>query len=91
MSEWYGVDYHSIKRALNHKTWDITERYIQTRVGKICHVFDAVDQEIVWPASDEHSPNMKTDEPRAVDLLVDEALGDIGDTDEKERGSDLET
>ena len=34
---------------------------------------------------------MKTNEHRVVDLLIDEALEDIGDTDEKGTGSDLET
>ena len=34
---------------------------------------------------------MKTDEYRAVDLLIDEALEDILDTDDTETASDLET
>jgi integrase len=53
LAESYGVDYHSIKRALNHKAQDITERYIQTRVDKMRHVFDAVAEEIVWWTYDE--------------------------------------
>jgi integrase len=60
LAESYGVDYHSIKRALNHKAQDITERYIQTRVDKMRHVFDAVAQEIVWWAYDEPA---STDQP----------------------------
>ena len=48
LAESYGVDYHSIKRALNHKTQDITAQYIQTRVERMREVFDAVAKEIVW-------------------------------------------
>jgi integrase len=48
LAESYGIDYHSIKRALNHKSQDITERYIQTRVERMRVVFDAVAKEIVW-------------------------------------------
>ena len=55
LAESYGVDYHSIKRALNHKNQDITEQYIQTRVEKMRHVFDAVAKEIVWWVYEESS------------------------------------
>ena len=55
LAESYGVDYHSIKRALNHKNQDITEQYIQTRVEKMRHVFDAVAEEIVWWVYEEPS------------------------------------
>ena len=48
LAEAYGIDYHSIKRALNHKSQDITARYIQTRVDKMRHVFDSVAEEIMW-------------------------------------------
>ena len=53
LAESYGIDYYSIKRALNHKTQDITERYIQNRVEKMRDVFDAVAKEIVWWAYEE--------------------------------------
>ena len=48
LAEAYGIDYHTIKRALNHKSQDITARYIQARVDKMRHVFDSVAKEIMW-------------------------------------------
>ena len=45
----YGLDHQLIKRSLNHKTQDITEGYIQTRVEKMRYVFDAIAEEIqLW-------------------------------------------
>jgi integrase len=71
LAESYGVDYHSIKRALNHKTQDITERYIQTRVEKMRHVFDAVAQEIVWWAFDE--PPLDKKQAKKIDKQMKKA------------------
>jgi integrase len=48
LAEAHGIDHHSIKRALNHKTQDITDRYIQVRAEKMRNTFEAIAQEIVW-------------------------------------------
>jgi integrase len=48
LAESYGLDYQTIKRALNHKTQDITALYIQTRADKMRHAFDAIASEIMW-------------------------------------------
>ena len=65
LAESYGVDYHSIKRALNHKTQDITAQYIQTRVERMREVFDAVAKEIVWWVYD--TPPAETASERAIE------------------------
>jgi len=53
LAESYGLDYQTIKRALNHKQSDITAQYIQTRAEKMRHAFDAIAEEIQWWVSDE--------------------------------------
>lgn len=35
-------------RALNHKTQDITDWYIQARAEKMRSTFEAIAQEFVW-------------------------------------------
>ncbi|NQV29375.1 MAG: tyrosine-type recombinase/integrase [Candidatus Marinimicrobia bacterium] len=47
LADVYGLDHHSIKRALNHKTQDITDQYVQTRIERMRPVFDAVAEQIV--------------------------------------------
>ena len=42
LADSYGIDYNLIKRALNHKTQDITDQYIQSRVERMRDVFDSV-------------------------------------------------
>lgn len=53
LAESYGLDYQTIKRALNHKSQDITAQYIQTRAEKMRHAFDAIAEEIMWWAFDD--------------------------------------
>jgi len=53
LADSYGIDYNLIKRALNHKTQDITDQYIQTKVERMRGVFDSVAKEIMWWAYDE--------------------------------------
>ena len=48
LAESYGLDNYAIKRALNHKTQDITETYIQGRAEKMRQWFDAIADEIYW-------------------------------------------
>jgi integrase len=62
LADSYGIDYYLIKRALNHKTQDITEQYIQSRVDRMRDVFDSVAKEIMWWAYDEGSPVVAEDE-----------------------------
>jgi integrase len=49
LAESHGIDFQSIKRALNHKSQDITDRYIQRRVEKQRETFDAIAEEVhIW-------------------------------------------
>lgn len=45
----YGTDFNSIKRALNHKTQDVTDRYIQRRIERERETFDAIAEKVhLW-------------------------------------------
>ena len=49
LAESHGIDFQSIKRALNHKSQDITSRYIQRRVERQRETFDAIAVEVhIW-------------------------------------------
>ena len=49
LAESHGIDFQSIKRALNHKSQDITSRYIQLRVERQRETFDAIAVEVhIW-------------------------------------------
>lgn len=64
LAESYGVDQSSIKRAMNHKTKDITERYIQTQADKMRQTFEAIAAEIMWWAFDEPKLSPKKQKKR---------------------------
>ena len=64
LAESYGLDHYAIKRALNHKTQDITETYIQGRAEKMRQLFDAIAHEIyMWTY--EEPPDL--DYPKPLD------------------------
>jgi integrase len=71
LAESYGLDYQTIKRALNHKSQDITAQYIQTRAAKMRHAFDAIAEEIMWWSYDEKPESKMSDEEK---LQRDEAM-----------------
>ncbi|MCX8214465.1 MAG: site-specific integrase, partial [SAR202 cluster bacterium] len=49
LAESHGIDFQSIKRALNHKSQDITSMYIQRRVERQRETFDAIAEEVhIW-------------------------------------------
>jgi integrase len=48
----HGVDHHAIKMALNHKTQDITDTYIQKRIEPLRKTFESIAQEINWRVDD---------------------------------------
>tara|TARA_A100001037_G_scaffold216879_1_gene194724 strand:+ start:456 stop:1730 length:1275 start_codon:yes stop_codon:yes gene_type:complete len=49
LAESHGIDFQSIKRALNHKSQDITSMYIQRRLERQRETFDAIAEEVhIW-------------------------------------------
>jgi integrase len=78
VAESYGLDYQTIKRALNHKTSDITERYIQTRAEKMRQAFDAIAEEIqLWAFDLPPESKMSDEEKEALDELQRPQRSDV--------------
>jgi integrase len=48
----FGLDRSAVKRAMNHKTNDVTEGYIQTRDENLRKTFESIAQEINWWVDD---------------------------------------
>jgi integrase len=68
VAESYGLDYQTIKRTLNHKSQDITERYIQTRADKMRHAFNAIAEEIqLWAFDIPPASKLTPEEQKEVD------------------------
>jgi integrase len=42
-----GVDYHKLKKAMNHKSQDITQQYVQASLQLVRPVFEAVERQFL--------------------------------------------
>ncbi len=75
LAESHGVDHHAIKRALNHKSQDITDTYIQTRVENLRKTFESIAQEINWWVYEE-TP-LTPEEDQAISKAGEEQVDDL--------------
>ena len=77
----HGLDLSAIKRAMNHKTKDVTEGYIQTRDENLRKTFESIAQEINWWVDDggptpEEEKRQEEAELKTLDTKDDE-LGTV--------------